>query len=316
MTETKKQYEKPMQPLGLNGGLRGAKQQVDAVGQLLRSNPLARAVWSMFGRPGMGMKASFENQHPLPIKEPPDEDVIDDQARVTSPIAVSKLVHTEGSIVLSKPARRSRGNSLDSTTERRKRIVELLREVVEITTEQSEYISREMNDAKDKYRLATQHRHRENEKEKLLTEQRSNVTMNVPKIPFTKNKVLKNMQAGGGNLVMYAHDNFALVFSIQITNRAGCKHDDRDKEGRGFGDGIPRCEARRLLDRVEVLHCTVGSTQRPREHHQVPQLQVHRLRPAGLLQHSSHLPHPHPGLHSCPRSSAAPCTESFLSNPG
>ena len=41
-----------------------------------------------------------------------------------------------------------------------------------------------------------------------MGEQISNVKHNVPKIPFTKNKVLKNV---GGSIVSYAHDNFALV---------------------------------------------------------------------------------------------------------
>ncbi|MDR3549413.1 MAG: hypothetical protein P4M11_14300 [Candidatus Pacebacteria bacterium] len=44
-----------------------------------------------------------------------------------------------------------------------------------------------------------------------MNEQRSQVKQNIPKIPFTKNKVLKYVESRTGNLVMYAHNNFALV---------------------------------------------------------------------------------------------------------
>jgi len=59
-------------------------------------------------------------------------------------------------------------------------------------------------------------KNREKQHDKNQNEQRSNVSQNVPKIPFTKNKVLKNMQGDTGNLVMYAHDNFALVANMMI----------------------------------------------------------------------------------------------------
>lgn len=45
---------------------------------------------------------------------------------------------------------------------------------------------------------------------------RCNVTLNVPKMPFTGNKVLKNIQKDSGNLVMYAHNNFTLVANMMI----------------------------------------------------------------------------------------------------
>ncbi len=119
--------------------LTGASPMTGAMGRYLKEHPLTRAALAVCSRPGWGLKEAFENQHPLPIKEPPDEDVVDDESD-HEPASCPKLLEE----ISANDFTRFDSGKLEQA-------VGLLREILNITSEQSEAISQEMTEAENKY---------------------------------------------------------------------------------------------------------------------------------------------------------------------
>eukprot|EP01022_Parablepharisma_sp_SALTPOND_P028770 TRINITY_DN71682_c0_g1_i1.p1 TRINITY_DN71682_c0_g1~~TRINITY_DN71682_c0_g1_i1.p1 ORF type:complete len:646 (+),score=88.02 TRINITY_DN71682_c0_g1_i1:2028-3965(+) len=179
-----------------------------AVGELLKSNPLARAVWYA---PQASAKENSGKQEPAPIKEVSDEGASDEKIEQGAANISDSPFPKKITLISKKSVRRENSpkkllEEVKCDGDKLSFAVKLLDEVVELSQEQAEALSTYMNEFNAK----------EHEQANDVTEKISHVKLNVPKIPFTKNKVLKRVEARSGKLVMYAHNNFALVANMML----------------------------------------------------------------------------------------------------
>ncbi len=126
-----------------------------AVKSLLKSNALARALWSVFPQMGTGAKTAFEQQHQLPVKELPDEEVGDEHLGEGASILLSPprpSVRAERhSATAQKPSdqRESMISAIDDG-DARNGVIKTLYEALDIATDQAESLSKQTNDLHDK----------------------------------------------------------------------------------------------------------------------------------------------------------------------
>jgi len=196
------------------------------VGELLKRNPLARAIWYAPTTPRLGPMRHSENQKEMPIKEISDDlirseetEKINSACEATGYYPKTKRqliietsqtpqIHmTETNNLRKRSSSKDFANILKNNGIDPNYILNELSELLEMTKDRAECLSKYMNE------ISSLNKQPE---ETVINEKISHVKQNVPKTRFTKNKVLTKMESRSGNLVMYAHNNFALVANMMI----------------------------------------------------------------------------------------------------
>ena len=117
-------------------------ESLGAASYLLKHNPLARAMMTPYKVPGWKMRGMLPRQ-PLPVKEIPDEDFIDE---LEDEVHLESKKTTEGIPKIKEPLKKKLISNEALNT-----IADLLYEALSIAKEQSESLSKTINEAEIEY---------------------------------------------------------------------------------------------------------------------------------------------------------------------
>lgn len=125
-----------------------------AVVQMLRSNPLARLLMQFYNHPGDRTKSSFANMEQPPNKPYPEDDEVEENSQVTSLDGVKKI--KMGSMTPNSNHPKIDLQILTNLDESRTdsklgEALPLLYDILKITEDQSNNISKELNELNNRY---------------------------------------------------------------------------------------------------------------------------------------------------------------------